>query len=111
MYKLGAKKFLNYLSEELEQPGIRKLAESLKINRGVVTRKLPEDILTEEEVAYLIDTATGTKNRAIIAVLYESGGRLGKLIPYRVKDVNFNSHSCKLTFPKGKTGARAIQLV
>ena len=48
--------------------------------------KLP-DFLTLEEVELLIDTATEVRNKAIIALLYSTGMRLGELCNLRFSDV------------------------
>jgi site-specific recombinase XerD len=48
--------------------------------------KLPE-VLSLEEVEKLIDTATDIRNKAIIALLYSSGLRVGELVKLRAKDI------------------------
>lgn len=70
-----------------------------------------KDLLTKPEIERLIDTAQLPRDKAIIAVLYESGCRRGELLSCRVGDANFNENGCKLTFPEVKTGKRTVQLV
>lgn len=42
-------------------------------------RKLPDDILTEHETSAMIDAAENLRDRAIIAMLYEGGFRVGEI--------------------------------
>ncbi|MFA4887039.1 MAG: hypothetical protein WC595_02410, partial [Candidatus Nanoarchaeia archaeon] len=45
------------------------------------------DILTFEEVARLLDAPHGTRDRAFLSVLYETGARIGELGNRRIRDV------------------------
>lgn len=56
------------------------------VPRMKVDVKLP-DILTLEEVETLIDTAKHIRNKAIIALLYSSGLRVGELVNLRAEDI------------------------
>ncbi len=74
-------------------------------------RKLPEDILTKEEVLKLVDAADSAQYKAIILSLYESGCRIGEFTSLRIKDIVFDKYGAKLHIPKGKTGARIVRLI
>lgn len=41
-------------------------------------RKLPEDMLNEEEVESMIDTTLNKRDKAIIALLWDIGARIGE---------------------------------
>lgn len=74
-------------------------------------RKLPEDLLTEEDIQKLISVCDNLRDKAIVMTLYESGCRIGEFIELKKKDVSFDEDGVLLTIPKGKTGARRIRLV
>lgn len=79
--------------------------------RPVKHKKLPEDLLTQEEVEALLNECRNTRDRALIAVLYESGMRRGELLNLRIKNISFDENGTVVTIPDGKTGARRIRLV
>lgn len=56
------------------------------VPRMKLDKKLPET-LTLEEIERLIDTATDVRNKAIIALLYSSGLRVGELVRLRPGDI------------------------
>ena len=56
------------------------------VPRMKLDKKLPS-VLTLEEVEKLIDTATDVRNKAIIALLYSSGLRIGELVRLRPGDI------------------------
>ncbi len=51
---------------------------------------LPEDILDEEDIQKMIDTVTNQRDKAIIALLFDSGIRAGELLSMRKKDIELN---------------------
>ena len=57
---------------------LRKKWDPDEVPRMVLDRELPK-VLTLETIEKLIDTATETRNKAIIALLYSSGLRVGEL--------------------------------
>lgn len=67
-------------------------------------------ILTEDEVKKLFEAAEGTREKALISFLYESGCRSGELLNIRISDLEFveNYVKAKLT---GMSGGRTILLV
>jgi integrase/recombinase XerD len=109
-YKIGLKRFLSKYGAENGIIEMIELAKPIK-STGKAKCKLPEDLLTLDEVKQLITAANNIRDKALIAIMYESGGRIGEHVSYRVKDIMWNEYGCTLTFPKGKTGARKIQLV
>lgn len=73
-------------------------------------RKLPGDILTEEEILRLIKFAKYARNKALISLLYESGCRIGELLNLRIKDISFDDYGAVIIV-NGKTGMRRIRLI
>ncbi len=55
-------------------------------------RKLPEEILTEEDIRKMINAAYNTRDKAIVSVLYESGCRVGEFLCMKIKNVQFDRY-------------------
>ncbi len=73
-------------------------------------KKMPEDLLTEEEVRRMIESATTLRNKAIIAILYDTGCRIGELLNMRKKDVNLITMPAHVLLD-GKTGQRQVPVI
>ncbi len=72
-------------------------------NRG---RKLPPEVLTDEEVCALIRACssrapTGIRNRAIITILYRSGLRIGEALDLAPKDIDLRNGAIRVLHGKG----------
>lgn len=105
--KLVLKSFVRWLrGSEDYPPEVRWL--KARIRRAET--KLPEDLLSPEEVARLIRAADSARDRALIAVLYESGLRIGELLTMRVGSVRASEHGAELMVT-GKTGPRRVLIV
>lgn len=81
----------------------------MKVRRS--DRKLPEDMLTQEEIEQLIGATHNLRDAAFIALLYESGARRGELLELQLKHIVFDAQGAVITLPKGKTGPRRIRVV
>jgi len=119
--------FFDSLSEKLSYSSVRLYKVKLKIFFNFIKRtdladicisktprakeKLPEDLLTQEDVEKLLTAATNLRDKAFIALLYESGARKGELLSIQIKHVVFDERGAVVTLPKGKTGARRIRIV
>jgi len=77
---------------------------------GFAKRKLPEDILTQDEVKKLADSCLNPRDRALILLLYESGCRAGELIGINLKDVKFDEYGAVIMLD-GKTGMRRVRVI
>ncbi len=73
-------------------------------------KKLPEEMLNEEEVKRLVKHAPSQKAKALISLLWESGARIGEIGTLCMKNIEFDQHGCKITL-NGKTGMRRIRVV
>jgi site-specific recombinase XerD len=73
--------------------------------------KTPEMLLTEEEVKAMIEVCQNSRDRAILAALYEGGFRIGEIGTLRWKDVKFTDWNVTITtaFKTGKN--RTVPLV
>jgi len=72
--------------------------------------KLPEELLTEEDILRLIRAAKTPRDRAFVAMLYETGCRISELLFVKVKHVRFDEYGACLVVD-GKTGPRRIRVI
>ena len=79
----------------------------LTISTGQSNDTLPQDLLTKEDIKQQINAAKNPRDKAFIAVLYETGARIGELIDLAVGDIEDREHGRKITID-GKTGARRL---
>ena len=73
-------------------------------------RALPDDILTEQEITAMVDAASNLRDKAMIAMLYEGGFRIGELGGLRIRDVSFDRYGA-IAMVTGKTGMRRVRLI
>src|ERR1700690_1135743 len=76
-----------------------------------VKHKDVSDLLTGAEIMAMIAAAKNDRDAALIAILYDSGCRIGELLSCKVKHVEFDAEECNITFPKSKTVARTSLLI
>lgn len=118
-YRISFKKFFqwlhNYLAEKNNQPllGDKEYPATVSWIRTTIReqdRLLPEDVLNEDDVLKLINGAEGPRNKALIALLWDSGARIGEVLNIRLKHLQFDQHGGTVML-SGKTGSRKIRLV
>jgi integrase/ribosomal protein L40E len=73
-------------------------------------QKLPEQILTKEEIELLASKASNLRDKALVLVLYESGCRVSELLNMKIKDVAFDQYGCHVLV-SGKTGWRRVRII
>lgn len=73
-------------------------------------KKLPSDMLTQEEVLTLIKNASRPRDKAFVSFLYESGCRISEVLNMKIKDIQFDNIGATVNV-HGKTGYRRIRLV
>ena len=71
---------------------------------------LPNELLSEQDVQAMIDASLNLRDKALIAMLYEGGFRIGELGAMRVKDLTFDEYGA-VTMVTGKTGMRRVRLI
>ncbi len=99
----GVKKFFEFI-------GKKDLYRDFKPRFVKKKTKLPEELLTQEEVNQMIQKAYSIRDKALIAVLYESGCRIGELLTRKVKHIAFDKYGGVLIVD-GKTGQRRVRLI
>ncbi len=100
--KIILKKYLQWL-------GRNEVISWLKV-KSVKNGKLPEEVLMEEEIKAIAEVAYTSRDKAFILSLYESGCRIGELLPLQLKHLSFDKYGALLRVT-GKTGDRRIRLV
>jgi len=85
----------------------------LKVRTKRKDKKLPEELLSKEEVQGLIKACVSVRDRAIISILWESGVRVGEFLGMKIKNVQFDQYGAVMVVGNrgGKTGSRRIRLV
>jgi integrase/ribosomal protein L40E len=106
-YKVILKKFYKSLAGTGEFP---EQVKWIKPNYKKNNHKLPEELLTEEDVRKLVEAAGHPRDKAFILVLYESGCRIGELLNLRIKNVAFDANGAALLV-NGKTGQRRVRII
>ena len=95
-----AKKFFEFIGKQELFDGLRPSFSE----RGM---KLPEELLSREDIDLLIKSARSLRDRALISVMYESGARIGELVTLQLKHISFDEYGAVLIV-SGKTGMRRV---
>lgn len=101
-HKLSLRKYLQFLGRE-------DLASAVVIG-PVHNRKLPEELITPDDLLALLDAQGRLEDHAFIYVLYESGTRIGELLTLQRKHIRFDSQGAVLIV-EGKTGMRRVRIL
>ena len=84
LQKRQVKKFYKWLDKP-------EVTEDIEINSKDDSLRLKlksTDMLTEKEVMALIDCASTVKRKALLAMLWDSGARIGELLSIKLEDIN-----------------------
>jgi integrase len=110
------KQFYRWLLADPKRP--KEFPENVAWIRTHRTAKerVPEDMLTKEEIRRMIEAGNGTRDKAIVATLYESGTRIGEFLSLRIRDVRMKEGGYAIvSLPAEssslKTGRRQIPIV
>lgn len=105
--KVTIKRFYKWLigNDEFYPPEVRWI--KCKLTQRY---KMPEELITEEEVQQLANAADKPRDKAFIQCLYETGCRIGELLTLQLKNVTFDEHGAILRVT-GKTGDRRVRIV
>jgi len=103
--KLTLKRFYKWLYDGDNYP---ELVSWIKADMGKSTKKA-SDMLTEDDIKQLIAACLNSRDKALIALLYDSGMRVGELLGLRVKDLQIGK-DISFVNVDGKTGVRRIPI-
>ena len=104
--KVSIKKFYKWLNGGEDYPEKVKWIKSAQKSK----HRLPEELLTEEDIEKMINAAEHPRDKALISLLYESGCRIGELMSLRMKHISFDEYGAKIIVD-GKTGMRRIRII
>jgi site-specific recombinase XerD len=105
-YKICIRKFYQWLTPE-EYPSI---LGWLTIKEKIRNSKVPEDLLTEDDIFKMIEASNHLRDKTLIATLYESAARIGEMANLKIKHVHFDELGVQLTLT-GKTGMRRVRTI
>jgi integrase len=67
-------------------------------------------VITENEARMMVEAAPSIRDKALVAVAYEGGFRIGELLGLRIGDVTLDENGAKLAV-QGRTGSRTVRLI
>lgn len=77
----------------------------------VKTKKKPSDLPTVEDIEKMLNVCTDDRDKAIVMIWTELGGRCGEIANATISDVEFDNKGCKLWIDKSKSERRTVRLV
>jgi integrase len=89
------------------KPKINTTEYRLKLSKK---RKLPEEILSIDEIRKIILSAKSVRDRTLISLLYDSGCRPSELLNLYLRDIIFDDDGL-IVFFNGKTGSRRVRII
>ena len=102
----NAKRFFRWLNEGKDP----ECTDWITTNVKSKDRKIPEELLTQEEIIQMIDAAEHPRDAAIAAVWYDSGGKASENGTRQIKHIGFDDYG-SFEIVKGKTGMHRVRLV
>lgn len=105
--KITLRKLYKFLRNSLVVPPE---LQWMKVENKSNVKRLPDEMFTEEDIRALLNAANNPRDKALIAVLYETGCRVGELLSIRIKHVRFDELGGFLMVT-GKTGPRRVRVV
>ena len=100
-------RFFKWLKKDHEEVQVDPKNIKIKYSKR---HKLPEELLTRDEINLLIDHCDNIRDKALVYVLYESGARIGELLGLRLKHLQADKYGFTLRVD-GKTGQRRIRII
>ncbi len=105
LYRVCIRNFYRWLDRDKKHSR----ADWIRLSR-IRTKIKSEDLLDENEISKLINTAQTLRDRALLSLLLESGIRKGELWGLNVGSVISVNYGFQLSV-EGKTGTRSIPLI
>lgn len=111
-YKNFLKRFVTWLNENDYAPEVR-IDKIRKIKTAAYdsVTKTAEMMLSEDEIRRMIEVCTNSRDRALVAVLYEGAFRIGELATLRWKQVRFSEWNCSITVSFKTKKPRTIPII
>ena len=74
-------------------------------------KKIADNLLYQEDIEKLIDAAQSVRDKAILAVLWDTGMRVGELINLTTRDADFKGNVGHIQISVSKTKARRVPIL
>jgi|GEM_PF-6649341 len=84
--------------------------KDLLVKKSCTQVREPYETLQPDDIPLLINAVKSNEIKTIIALLWETGARIGEILNLRPKDVSYNQFGAILRLD-GKTGLRYVQIV
>lgn len=110
-YRIAIKKFYQWLEGD---PTTKEYPDKVKWIRTTLEhngKRLPEEILTGDDIRNMIRHAGSLRDKAFISMLYESGCRIAELLNLKWKHIDFSPGKGVKIRVEGKTGTRRLLFV
>ena len=111
-YKVIIRKFFCWLNG-IDKPGqYPEIVEWINIAMKRSEMRLPADgdLIKQEDVIKMIKGAEHPRDKAFIAMLWETGARIGEIGDLKVGTIKFDQHGATLVL-HGKTGSRSVRII
>jgi len=109
-FKIMLRKLYRFI-EGIEEKGVYPdIVSWYTTNIPANHKKLPEELLTEEEIMNIIKKCDNLRDRTLISVLAESGCRVSEIGTLKIKHISFEEYGARLVV-NGKTGMRKILII
>lgn len=82
----------------------------ISLNMPSNHKKLPEELLTEQEIQETIRACSNIRDKALVSALAESGCRVSEIGTRQIKHISFEQYGARITVD-GKTGMRKILVI
>ena len=83
----------------------------LKIKKDKNHKLKPTDLITPQDMDRIITNSVNLRDKALFAMLYDSGLRHGEVLNLKLKDILFDKYGYIITVPEeGKTGTRSVRV-
>jgi integrase len=107
-YKIAVKRFYRWLlADDGDIPDVVKwIKKKRSINRNVK----PDNMITEDEMAGILEACRNPRDRALFSLLYDSGCRVGEVMSLKLRDMEFDDYGLILSVT-GKTGFRKVRVI
>lgn len=106
--KQTIKKLYRFILDTDEDPD---LVRWIKPGAHKNKTRMPDQILTKDEITKLIEATPKPRDRAFVSMLYETGTRIGEILFLRLHAIAFDKHGAVVSIPFGKTGPRRVRII
>jgi site-specific recombinase XerD len=109
-FKITLKRLYRFLDGITKKGVYPQKVEWIKATISNNHKKLPEELLTPDEITSIVQKCKTFRDKTLIATLAESGCRISEIALLKIRHVSFEEYGARLTV-NGKTGMRKILIV